>query len=181
MELATPSFLMQYDTRPNRLFIEYLVYPKEVMTMLLKGYWGILIIAVVLLSLFGYFLFKKSKIWFKIHAASFYWYKLAAFPIVGFLLFFGARSSLTSVRPYNASNAIFSTDQFTNSIALNSLYTTAFALYSLKNEEDMAKMYGTLPYDEALQRVKKYMTLDSNTVFSNSKIPLLHLQKSTHK
>ena len=30
MELATPSFIMQYDIRPNRLFIEYLKYPKEV-------------------------------------------------------------------------------------------------------------------------------------------------------
>ncbi len=30
MELATPAFILQYDVRPNRLFIEYLKYPKEV-------------------------------------------------------------------------------------------------------------------------------------------------------
>jgi phosphoglycerol transferase MdoB-like AlkP superfamily enzyme len=30
MELATPPFMMQFDLRPNRLFIEYLSYPKEV-------------------------------------------------------------------------------------------------------------------------------------------------------
>jgi len=62
MELATPSFLMQYDTRPNRLFIEYLMYPKEVFTMLLKGFWGILLVALIVLSSFGYFLLKKSLV-----------------------------------------------------------------------------------------------------------------------
>ena len=30
MELATPAFIETYDFRPNRLFIEYLIYPKEV-------------------------------------------------------------------------------------------------------------------------------------------------------
>ncbi|HPO00369.1 MAG TPA: hypothetical protein PK879_06625 [Opitutaceae bacterium] len=36
MEMATPSFVMQYDLRPNRLFVEYLVYPMEV----LRTLWG---------------------------------------------------------------------------------------------------------------------------------------------
>ena len=30
MELATLDFIKQYDTRPNRLFLDYLIYPKEV-------------------------------------------------------------------------------------------------------------------------------------------------------
>ena len=31
MEASTPSFIMQYDLRPNRLFVEYLRYPREVL------------------------------------------------------------------------------------------------------------------------------------------------------
>ncbi|WP_254774080.1 hypothetical protein [Marinobacter sp. AC-23] len=38
MELSTPTFIAEYDTRPNRLFIEYLDYPKEVLSMLWEGY-----------------------------------------------------------------------------------------------------------------------------------------------
>jgi phosphoglycerol transferase MdoB-like AlkP superfamily enzyme len=38
MEVATPTFITEYDTRPNRLFIEYLNYPKEVLSMLWEGY-----------------------------------------------------------------------------------------------------------------------------------------------
>ena len=180
MELATPNFLIQYDTRPNRLFIEYLMYPKEVFGMLLKSFLGIMIFAFAVLSLIGYVFSKKSKSWFKTSWPSDYKYKLLSFPFVLFLLFFGARSSLTSVRPINASDAVFSTDQFTNSLALNSLYTVGFAIYSLKNEENTIEMYGKLPVDEALERVKKYMTT-SESDFKNADIPLLHLQKSTHK
>lgn len=38
MELATAPFIQEYDLRPNRLFVEYLIYPKEVMSMLWTGY-----------------------------------------------------------------------------------------------------------------------------------------------
>ena len=38
MEVATPAFIIEYDLRPNRLFIEYLIYPKEVFSMLWMGY-----------------------------------------------------------------------------------------------------------------------------------------------
>ena len=77
------------------------------------------------------------------------------FPLVAFLLFFGARSSLISKRPINASNAIFSTDQLTNNLGLNSLYTVGFALYSIKNEGNSAKMYGKMDPKEAINRGKK--------------------------
>ncbi len=179
MELSTPSFLMQYDTRPNRLFIEYLMYPKEVLTMLFKGFLGIMLIALTAMIVVGYFFIKYSKSWFKMEPSP-YLIKLLVFPVVAFLLIFGARSSLTSKRPINGSDVVFSKDQFTNSLALNSLYSAGFALNSMRDEENMEKMYGKLPIEESLQRVKKYMAVDANA-FTNKEIPLLHLQKSTHK
>ncbi len=36
MELATLDFINEYDTRPNRLFLDYLIYPKEVVGTLVK-------------------------------------------------------------------------------------------------------------------------------------------------
>ena len=44
----------------------------------------------------------------------------------------------------------------TNSLGLNSLYTVAFAAYSMKNEGDVKK-YGKMDELEAYTRVKKYM------------------------
>jgi len=179
MELATPNFMIQYDTRPNRLFIEYLMYPKEVGRMLLKSFGVYILITAIIMTVVVYFLNKFSKKWFKIREVSFKT-KLLFSPLIVFLLFFGARSSLTSPRPINASNAIFSTDQFTNSLALNSTYTVAFAIYSLKNEENVSKMYGKMEKDEAFKRVKKYMTV-SDADFISGDIPLLHKQASIHK
>lgn len=96
--------------------------------------------------------------------------------MVAFLVFFGARSSLTSKRPINASDAIFSTDHLTNSLGLNSSYTVLFALYSMKNEKNAEKMYGKMDYKEAISRVKKYMEVQPED-FTNKDIPLLHIQK----
>lgn len=176
MELATPNFMLQYDTRPNRLFIEYLVYPKEVFNMLMKSLGLQMVVAIIVLVFACRYLVIKSKSWFKLYDVKIS-NQLLLFPVFGFLLFWGIRSSLTSIRPINASNAVFSSNQLTNSLALNSLYTVSFAVYSLKHEEDMTKMYGTLNSDVALKNVKKYMTAVESD-FTNKEIPLLHKQKS---
>jgi phosphoglycerol transferase MdoB-like AlkP superfamily enzyme len=175
-ELATPNFIVQYDTRPNQLFIEYLIYPKEVLGMLYKGYLASIIVTIALISSFIFLLIKFKSKWFAIQKTN-YLTKLIMFPLIAFLLIFGARSSLTSKRPINASNAIFSTDQLTNCLGLNSFYTVGFALYSLKNEGNSDKMYGKMNPIEAISRVKKYMNVDSND-FVNKEIPLLHTTKS---
>lgn len=38
MEVATPGFLMEYGVRPNHIFVEYLIYPKEVSNTLWLGH-----------------------------------------------------------------------------------------------------------------------------------------------
>lgn len=67
MELATPAFIETYDFRPNRLFIEYLIYPKEVFSMLMEGHLTAvifsLIFTVTLSSVIGNYLVMRSKIY----------------------------------------------------------------------------------------------------------------------
>lgn len=173
MELATLDFINQYDTRPNRLFLDYLIYPKEVVGTLLKSYLFSLLISAFLLVVALFFAFTYGKKIFYPVTETNYATKLILLPLVAFFLFLGARSSLTSKRPINASNAIFCSDQMTNSLGLNSTYTVAFAAYSLKNEGDVKK-YGKMDELEAYARVKKYMDV---TDFIPSEVPFLHLQK----
>lgn len=176
MELTTSNFIHQYDTRPNQLFIQYLKYPREVFRMLLKSYLPSIITVFLLITIFIYSLIKFRNRLFRIEKSN-YKTKLLLFPLIGFLLFFGARSSLTSKRPINSSNAVFSTDQLTNCLGLNSLYTLGFAIYSLKNEGNSDKIYGKMDPIEAISRVKKYMNVpDSN--FVDKDLPLLHHQYS---
>ena len=46
LEISTPSFVTEYGVRPNRLYVEYLIYPKEVLSMLWAGRKGELLAAV---------------------------------------------------------------------------------------------------------------------------------------
>lgn len=176
LELVTPNFINEYDTRPNKLFLDYLIYPKEVFGTLLKSYLLSIITTVILVSGFILLLIKFRENLFYLQFEA-YKKKLILFPLIAFLLFFGARSSLTSKRPINSSNAVFSIDQLTNCLGLNSFYTVAFAVYSMKNESNSEKMYGKMDEEEAINRVKKYMTVKPID-FIDKDIPLLHNQKS---
>ncbi len=176
MELATRDFINEYDTRPNKLFVDYLIYPKEVGGTLLKSYLGSMMITFIILVLVFWMLMKYAPKLFHPKPSP-YKTKLILFLPVAFLLFFGARSSLTSKRPINASNAVFSTDQLTNSLGLNSLYTIGFAVYSMKNEGNAAKMYGKMETSEAISRVRKYMNVP-DADFLNPNLPFNHLQKT---
>ena len=62
MEIVTPSFILEYDVRPNRLFVEYLIYPSELTKMLFSGYKIEILIALVVSLLTLYFAWKYSII-----------------------------------------------------------------------------------------------------------------------
>ena len=65
MESATPAFIVQYDLRPNRLFVEYLQYPKEVFSTLWEGFRLPLILGVVFTILAGWFTNRLLQYWLK--------------------------------------------------------------------------------------------------------------------
>ena len=98
MEFATPAFIETYDFRPNRLFIEYLVNPKEVFTMLWNGHLVALISAPILTALFAFFFWKLAgKASRNLHFPN--WkYRPVLFLVLGVITFLGARSSFASFR-----------------------------------------------------------------------------------
>ena len=59
IENATFPFFAQYDVRPNYLFVEYLVYPQEVFSMIISEYKVELTIALVMISTFIYIYFHS--------------------------------------------------------------------------------------------------------------------------
>lgn len=177
MECATPSFVMQYDLKPNFLFVEYLKYPKEVFGMLSKAYLlefslGILftISAVIILNC----LLKKG---FKQQNQFSIFIGIPCSLLLMIVFFAGARSTLDH-RPVNPSTVAFSNDPLMNTMALNSTYTVLYAIYEqLKYESGDKSPYGTMPEAQVLAKVYKAMNLDQSN-FSNQEIPTLHLQKA---
>jgi phosphoglycerol transferase MdoB-like AlkP superfamily enzyme len=174
MELSTPSFLAEYDIRPDRTYYEYLRYPREVVGTLLTFYpWELLAVAVVL-PLLAYGFWRWCS-WRMRQAAPWSWSKRACtFPLLAVLIFLGARSSLGH-RPANMSTAVFSTNHLVNELAVCSTYSLLSSLYMSSNEVDAAKMYGNMAWPEVLQRVRRYSG-QADASYPSTDIPTLRLQ-----
>ncbi len=173
MEVATPGFLSEYGTRPNRLFFEYLDSPNEVLGMLFKGYAIHLFAATILLSLTAWL----SRSWLSSKNTT-----SSHFSVFGFismlgiclLLVLGARSGFQH-RPINPSMVAFSHDRMVNSLALNSSYSVLYAIYQLKNEASASLLYGSIPEDQMIDIIKHEMP--ANSKFIDPNYPTLHSLK----
>ncbi len=174
MEAATLTFMGEYDSRPNRIFFEYLAYPREVFSTLFKDYFMVLVfgsLAVVSLT------YAAWRFFLKLLARATGWrygYQLLALPVVMLILLLGARGTLEH-RAVNISTAAFSGNRLANELALNSTYSVLYAVYNLKHEMEADRLYGDMPWEEVLDRVQRY-TARPDSAFDNPEIPTLHLQ-----
>ena len=174
MELATPSFIMQYDIRPNRLFIEYLKYPKEVFSTLWNGFRVPLILGVTLSIVLGYFAarFIRDK---KPVTHSYSWRMiLLTWPLVILVLFAAIRST-TQHRPANPAFFAITGDALVNSLVISSSYSVVFAIYNLKHEAKSSEVYGKLDKHTVLKENLSWPWLQDYQ-FDNPDLPTLHQQ-----
>lgn len=154
LELATPAFIDQYDTRPNRLFFEYLETPVEVLRTSLLEYPWHFAAALLLMGLLTRYLLRRNREWFSGLMPWPLWLRLLALPLLVVLLFIGGRSSFDH-RPANASTAAFTNDQLVNKLALNSAYTVLYAAYDLRNEDRDDGRYGRMPVEKMVSIVRR--------------------------
>lgn len=179
MELATPSFIMEYDVRPNRLFIEYLIYPKEVLGMLWSGYKPELFIAATVSMATLYWGWKLSH-----HLVTgltfprWYWRPLLAVIVVA-LGVMGARSTLGH-RPLNPAMVAFSTDPLINDLVLNSSYSMLFAAKQMASEDNAFKYYGHMNSDEIINLVRE-STGKASQDFISSSAPTMAYHAATYQ
>lgn len=175
LELSTPQFILEYDTRPNRLYVEYLKHPKEVFGMLWKGYKLAIIGALVFVGLLmwlGFSVFAqtstdKTLVWWQALL-----YNLIAAP----LIFLVIRGTLGH-RPINPSTVAYCGDGMLNTLSLNSLYSVLYAIYSMKNERSAADVYGKLDPQALSSEVNRCAGISP----SHNELPSLHRQAPTHK
>ncbi|MCW9732385.1 LTA synthase family protein [Avibacterium sp. 20-15] len=154
MEIVTPAFIETYDFRPNRLFVEYLVHPKEVFTMLANGHFVVLILTLILTALFAYSFWRLSvNLWKNLSYPKWYW-RPVVFLLIEAMTFIGARSSFQH-RGINPAMVAFSSDPLVNSLVLNSSYSVLFAVQQMKDEDHSSEIYGKMPLDEVVAILKQ--------------------------
>ena len=179
MELTTPSFIAEFNIRPNRLFIEYLIYPKEVISMLLKGYLLESIITNIICFAALYFTWKKiAKLLKTVKHKPLGW-RLAQFVMIFMIMALGGRSTIGH-RPLNPAMVYFSSDPLVNSLILNSLYSTAHAAKQMSAEESSKSLYGNLSDEIIINTIRDYKGI-ADQVMLDETIPTLSSQTASYQ
>lgn len=178
MEAVTPNFIETFDLRPNRLFIEYLIHPKEVAAMLLNGHLTTVIISTVLLIISVVIYWTLSG-WAT---------RNIAFPdrkrrsLIGLLIavvaFVAGRSGFAH-RGINPAMVAFAGDPLINSLVLSSGYSVLYAVQQLKDEEKSSEQYGKMSEQEMFAEVKKSRGRPESDYFSRE-IPTLTYNRATY-
>ncbi|WP_269496064.1 LTA synthase family protein [Castellaniella sp. S9] len=174
LEVSTPQFILEYDSRPNRLYIEYLKYPKEVFGMLWKGYKLVLLAAVLVLALaigLGWAWFGRAE---PDVLPGFWWRPVISLAIAAAIVL-AIRGTLGH-RPINPASVAWCGDSLLNTLPLNSLYSVLFALYAIKNERSAADVYGDMPEAEMHALVHEQAGFPPP---SDTDIPSLHAQQAS--
>lgn len=177
MEAATPAFITQYDVRPNRLFIEYLLYPQEVISTLWNGFRGWLLLTIALTSVTLFLLLKLSRANRTQPRVASYASALAVWPLLLVLTVLAIRSTLDH-RPANPAFFARTGDALVNSLIISSAYSVEFALYNMQYEDSASERYGKL--DEAeLREFVKHIDYLQNSDFPYEDYPTVHWQPAS--
>jgi phosphoglycerol transferase MdoB-like AlkP superfamily enzyme len=174
MELATPSFINQFDSRPNGLFFEYLNHPNEVSAMLWAAYRLPIIFAVLFITTTGFFLISR----YQKYSAVISWPGVALSLLITPILLFiclGLMRSTLDHRPVNPSTVATSRDPLVNELALSSAYTALYALYEKRHESAGGFRYGEIADKDVIAEVRAGMDIPEQE-FVSGQFPTMHFQ-----
>jgi phosphoglycerol transferase MdoB-like AlkP superfamily enzyme len=176
MELSSPQFIMQFDVRPNRLFIEYLSYPKEVLATLWHGFRIALVGGVLLTVVLGVSAYRLLK---SASDQALVWpgkKLLLTWPLIVLLVLVQIRST-TGHRPANLALFALSGDAMVNSLIINSGWSVMDAMNSMRKEANSSEIYGKFPREKVFAQVKAAPWL-SGYRFDSEALPTLHYQQA---
>ncbi len=177
MELATPQFILEYDTRPNRLFFEYLGHPGEIFAMLWQGYMPALAAIVAVMLVGAWLSVRIMPVRPDVRFAT--WPRRAMLSAGLMLLCIVASRGTLMHRPINPAMVAFTNDRMVNTLALNALYNTAYAVYQMKNERSAASIYGDMDKQQMHKLVHQAAGL--HEAMPDSALPSLHYQQATKR
>lgn len=177
LEVASPQFLIEYDSRPNRMFFEYLTTPREVAAMLWGGYKGVLLGGAIVLALAAW----GSVRLFPTHRpdrAPPWWQRAVASVLILAVGILAIRGTLAH-RPINPSTVAFAGDAMVNTLPLNGLYSVTDAAYRMQDERSSASLYPAMPDQRIHELVRQTAGLTGPML--DPERPSLHAQTATRR
>lgn len=179
LEISTPAFIEEYGVRPNRLYVEYLIYPKEVLSMLWAGRKGELLLGLLVSCATLWSGWKFSGFLLRDLRYPLWLWRPVISVLVIVITFLGARSSLGH-RPLNPSLVAFADDPLINSLVINSAYSLFFAIGQMDNEENASAVYGRLNEQMIIDSIRK----DSGrplSAFTSDELPSMTFNQASYQ
>lgn len=182
LEVSSPQFITEYDSRPNRLFIEYLKYPGEVFSMLWTGFRLQLLAGVALTTAATFAAIRLLRPWLRQEHSWSVWRLWLTWPVLVLLCAFAIRSSLDH-RPANPAMFALTGDPMVNTLILNSAWSVTHAVYGMRHEARSSEIYGQMSEADILGEVRAARDAlgDSRPLLDHAEIPTLTAQKATHR
>ncbi|GIU01748.1 LTA synthase family protein [Shewanella morhuae] len=178
LEASTPAFIEEYGIRPNRLYVEYLIYPKEVLSMFWAGRKFELFFSVLLTIgtlWLGWVL--SGKLTKNLRFPRWYWRPVLALFVIA-LTIVGARSTLGH-RPINPAMVAFVDDPLVNSLVINSAYSLVFAIKQMGSEEDASDVYGDLEDKDIIATIRQESGRPESA-FTSTDLPSLSFNQASY-
>lgn len=178
VEASTFSFIAEFDSRPNYLYVEYLQHPREVFATLMGTQALELVVFITIAISIAWLVFgwlrgdpRANK---RVPLA----FCLASTPLVAVIALGMVRSTLDH-RPINPSTAAFSQDSMVNQLPLNSPYTLANALYERQRDSDRERIrYGLMEDEEVMAIIMEEAGIAPEQQL-HPMAPTLHRQQAT--
>jgi len=155
MECATPAFVMEYDSRPNYLFVEYLRHVREVAPTVVLQYPWATALASIALPLAGWAFWRWATP--TRPRAPIAWTSALCWSVVLLSLFASMARGTFGHRPANPALTAITQDNLVNQWPLASGYTLLYALRQSLRNESGGVVYGHMPRDEMLAVVREEM------------------------
>ena len=135
LEVSTPSFIIEYGVRPNHIYVEYLIYPKEVVSTLVNGHLFESLFC-ILICITAFILFYKlaSKL-YRDYTSIKVKKSLLCLVLAIVLIPYGIRGTITNHKPLNPSNSSFCTSPLGNTIPVNSPFNVFYALRHISDSD----------------------------------------------
>ena len=153
LEVASPPFIQEYGVRPNRFFIEYLKYPREVMAMLWGGYKLEVFSGLLVTGLLTWLAGRLLGPWRQQASRWPWWAVMLSWPLAVLVVLLGVRSTLDH-RPANPALFALTPDTMVNSLILNSAWSVTYEAYRMKDEARSSEIYGAMKSEDILGIVR---------------------------
>ncbi|HEX5802575.1 MAG TPA: LTA synthase family protein [Azospira sp.] len=180
LEVSAPAFIAEYDTRPNRLYVEYLKYPGEVLPMLWSGFRLHLVAGVLVTAAAVWAAMRLLRPWLSMPPRWGWLRVLLTWPLVVLVAAFAVRSSVDH-RPANPATFALSSDPMVNTLVLNSAYSVTYAIYGMRHEARSSEIYGQMKEEEILREFAAARAAlgDTRPLLGDPEIPTLIEQNAT--